>query len=439
MVSADTITAYELPLRQRIGLASLLGLFITVCCLTFALGARDYRSAYIFFDADRLHYAVFTIAAFATVSLLFVSSRFTFGYFAGFYCYTMILGYLWLNCFSPFKYDHGIAGASAALSAVAFLLPAMLITSPVRQLYVLSDRAMDRLLASILLFTACVAAISAFYNFRLISVNDIYSYREQLRFPTVVNYATAASLSVLLPYAFAGFFTRKKYFWAGVALLISVSFYPSTLSKVALFAPAWLIMFALLERISGARIAVILSLLLPALVGIILFISFHDQSARYFNIVVLRMIIAPSSAMDFYNEYFARNDLTHFCQILILKPIISCSLELPLSVEMANNYGLGNMNASLFATEGIASVGPLFAPVTAFVGGLIISIGNRLSAGLPTNFVLISSAILPQILLNVPLTTTLLTHGMAFLFLLWYVTPRTMFGQDAAGRTAAAP
>ena len=30
-------------------------------------------------------------------------------------------------------------------------------------------------------------------------------------------------------------------------------------------------------------------------------------------------------------------------------------------------------------------------------------------------------AMLPQILLNVPLTTTLLTHGAAILFLLWYV------------------
>ena len=30
---------------------------------------------------------------------------------------------------------------------------------------------------------------------------------------------------------------------------------------------------------------------------------------------------------------------------------------------MANQYHLGNMNASLFATEGVASVGPLFAPL----------------------------------------------------------------------------
>jgi hypothetical protein len=37
---------------------------------------------------------------------------------------------------------------------------------------------------------------------------------------------------------------------------------------------------------------------------------------------------------------------------------------------------------------------------------------------------------LPQILLNVPLSITLLTHGAGFLFLLWYITPRSMFEPD---------
>jgi len=48
-------------------------------------------------------------------------------------------------------------------------------------------------------------------------------------------------------------------------------------------------------------------------------------------------------------------------------------------------------------------------------------------AGLPPEFVLISAALLPQTFLNVPFTTALLTHGTGFLFLLWYIMPRTMF------------
>jgi hypothetical protein len=94
---------------------------------------------------------------------------------------------------------------------------------------------------------------------------------------------------------------------------------------------------------------------------------------------------------------------------------------------MKHAYGtFGNLNASLFSTEGIASVGPLFAPIPIMVCGLVIGFANRLSAGLPPRFVLISGSVIPHILLNVPLTTTLLSHGAALLFLLWYLTPRAM-------------
>src|SRR5260370_33465875 len=97
---------------------------------------------------------------------------------------------------------------------------------------------------------------------------------------------------------------------------------------------------------------------------------------------------------------------------------------------MERAYHLGNFNASLFATEGIASVGLILAPFSGLACGLVIGLGNRLSAGLPPKFILLSSGILPQVFLNVPLTTTLLTNGAFILFLLWYVTPRDIFEPD---------
>ena len=142
------------------------------------------------------------------------------------------------------------------------------------------------------------------------------------------------------------------------------------------------------------------------------------------------MIAIPSIAMDVYNDFFSKHELTYFCQIWILKPFIGCPYQDPLSIVMLNNYPFGgNFNASLFATEGVASVGLLFAPVSAFACGLVVALGNRLSAGLPPSFVLVSGAILAQILLNVPLSTVLLSHGAGLLFLLWYITPRSMFEQ----------
>ena len=119
----------------------------------------------------------------------------------------------------------------------------------------------------------------------------------------------------------------------------------------------------------------------------------------------------PSVAMDVYNHYFSTTISHIFAKYRFLKPIMACPYQDQLSVVMEKAYGLGNFNASLFATEGIASVAAAVAPLAALVCGLVIALGNRLSAGLPPAFVLTSSAVLPQILLNVPLTTVLLTHG----------------------------
>ena len=165
---------------------------------------------------------------------------------------------------------------------------------------------------------------------------------------------------------------------------------------------------------------------------------FDGKASLYISVVNHRMVAIPSLAMTVYNDFFSTHDLTHFCQISFLKYLVSCPYREPLSVVMERTYNIGHFNASLFATEGIASVGVLFAPIAVLVCGLVIAVGNRLSAGLPSGFILTSGAIMAQVLLNVPLTTVLLTHGAGLLFLLWYITPRTIFEQKLAERTVVA-
>jgi hypothetical protein len=244
--------------------------------------------------------------------------------------------------------------------------------------------------------------------------------------------------STLLPFAFAGFVARKAYRRAGGVLLLLAFFYPITLTKIALFTPFWLIAMLLLSRLAEARSAVVLSLLVPIASVLLLVFLFGAPAAFLFSIVNLRLGAIPSVAMDVYSDFFSRHELTHFCQVSILKPFMHCPYQEQLGVMMQTVYKLGNFNASLFATEGVASVGIWLAPVSVFLCGLVIALGNRLSAGLPAGFVLISGAIIPHALLNVPLSTVLLTHGAALLFLLWYITPRTIFGSEAGAQAAAA-
>ena len=430
--------------RERFRLGLLIGVHIVVCCVSLVYVA-DYRfpvaffppTFHIFFDPSRWYVAVAVVAAFAPVALLFVRAGFSFGYFVGFYFYTMVLGYLWLNCFTDLNYDHLKAALSAVASVVVFLLPALFVSSPVRQIFSLTATSFDRLLTAILLLGIATIAIGAAYNFRLVGLGEMYEYRARLGAPTSVNYLVTMVSSALLPFALAGFMATRAHWRAVAVLALLLFFYPITLNKTTLFAPLWLVGLLALSRFFETRVTVILSLLVPVLAGLVLIALFGSHAAPYFSTVNFRMVAIPSVAIDVYNDFFSRHDLTYFCQISPLKRIMQCPNQDPLSVVMQGNYRLGYFNASLFATEGIASLGVWLAPFAVFACGLVIALGNRLSAGLPPSFILISGAMLPVALLNVPLSTVLVTHGAALLFLLWYITPRTIFEQSADPRMTA--
>lgn len=398
--------------------------------ITFSSNYFSAAAFHIFYDPARLPVAAAVVAAYGLVGVIFLVARFSFGYLVGFYLYSMILGYLWINCFSDFNYDHGLAGWSAAFSAAAFLVPATLIVSPVGRAYKLPVRTFEHLLTLILLLSLATIITGAIHNFRIVAIEDIYRYRDKLDFPAGLRYAIGITTTTLLPFAFACFVARGNIWRAGAVLVLSLLFYPVTLTKFAIFTPVWLVFVAILAKYFRPRTAVVLSLLLPMLAGLLT--AIFKVLPTLFYTVNFRMMIIPSNAFDIYNDFFSRHELTYFCQIGFLKPFVPCAYDEPLSIVMNRTYELGYLNASLFATEGVASVGPMLAPIAAFGCGLVIAFGNRLSADLPPNFVLISSAILPQVFLNVPLSTTLLTHGAGLLFLLWYVMPRAMFERPSA-------
>jgi hypothetical protein len=121
--------------------------------------------------------------------------------------------------------------------------------------------------------------------------------------------------------------------------------------------PLWLVALLILSRFFEAKITTILSLLVPMLAGILLIAVLGPKAALYFATVNFRMIAIPSVAMDVCNDFFATHDPTYFCQISILKRFMMCPYQDQLGVAMQQAYAIGNFNASLFATEGIASVG----------------------------------------------------------------------------------
>ncbi|MET4387993.1 hypothetical protein ABIB73_003755 [Bradyrhizobium sp. F1.4.3] len=433
-MEADRDTTHPSPAGWR--RLAVYGLFqVAACCISLGLVIHNYNHYLRTTEADagRLLAATATVLPFALVFLAFAFSRFSFGYAAGVYMYTLILGYLWLVSFSAFPYDHGAASISAFLSGVAFLAPALLITSPIKQHFVLTPRSFRRLLSTILVAAAAVVAVGSLYNFRFVQLQDIYRFRNELEFPVPLEYAIGIISTALLPFAFACFIWLRMYLRAASCLFLLALFWPITLSKVSLFAPIWLLFLTALIRFFEPRAAVIFSLLLPLSAGVVLAtldalqLLPHPMFVAYFGSVNFRMFTLPSIALDYYNDYFSTHDLTHFCQIGIIKRLMACPLQESLPVLMQNTYKMGFFNASLFATEGIASVGMKFAPLSALCCGLLVGLVNRLSQELPANFILLSGGLLLNLLLNVPLSVALATHGASLLIVLWYIAPRSMF------------
>lgn len=346
----------------------------------------------------------------------------------------MILGFLWIDVFSEYSYPQLLAGFSAGLSLV--LLPMLFVRAPFRQLVALSNARFEHLLTLIQAISIGTIAVASTYNFRLVAIANIYDYRGEIAFPGPVRYLIGWVSSTLLPFAFACYWLLGHRWRAVLVVILLLFLYPITLTKFTFFTPTWLFAPAVLSRFCGGTNFG--HLVDPLLVGLVANVatgaSLNGIVGRYFDLVNIRMIATASSALDIYNDFFTSHPLTHFCQISLLKTVMPCAYQDQLSVVMQDTYGFGMINASLFATEAVASGGVYFAPLTAPAAGFILALGNRASTELPQCFVLISSGTLPHVLLNTPLSVTMVTHGAALLFLLWYVTPRHIFKRTGRNR-----
>jgi hypothetical protein len=366
---------------------------------------------------------------------IFWSARFTFGYMVGLYFFTLVLGYLWVALSSRFSYDHNVAAASAFASGVAFLLPALRLSVPMPRLFSPSHSSISKLLVAIPAVALATILVGTLYHFRLATTfSEMYRFREEMRFPLPLAYAIGIFSSSLLPFAFACFFERRQHWRAAVCALLLLAFYPLTLTKMAAFAPIWLLFVAVLSRYFEPRVAAVLSLLLPIGAGLLaLAVDISRGSDFYlvFGTINFRMVAIPSLSIDIYSDFFAHRPLTHFCQISYLKAWVNCPYPEQIGVTMANEYHLGNYNGPMFATEGIASVGQFGAPVVALACGVLIAIANGLSSHLPPRFIMLSAGVLLPLLVNVPFTTVLITHGAGLLFVLWYITPKEALGASS--------
>jgi uncharacterized membrane protein (Fun14 family) len=365
---------------------------------------------------------------------LFIRARFSFGYLVGISFYCMMIGFFFLTYFTTNRYDVVLARWSALASLLMFLLPVLFQTRALPRLLTPSRPVMDKVVLGLLGLALVVLVIAAAYGFALVGLAESEALRGSFPRPGILNYVIGFVVSAVLPFAFAYFAWYRRYWFAGAAILLIGAYYPVALNKTVVFASLWLPYLFVMFRAFEPKRAAILALLLPMVPGIIAYDLIEygwlspggmvGRAALYtIGSVNVRMYVFPMFAMNLYSEFFTAHPLTHFCQIGIIRAMYGCPYPFQLGAVMAEAYNMGNFNGSLFATEGLASVGPLFAPLSALACGLIVSLGNSASARLPAPLLATSAGIAVQALLNTPLSVSLLSNGVLVLWLLWALTP----------------
>ncbi|HEX7923485.1 MAG TPA: hypothetical protein VF583_21180 [Bradyrhizobium sp.] len=364
--------------------------------------------------------AILGTAVMAVFIPAFVAGRFSFGYLVSFSLLSAVFGFVWLSFFSAFDYPHGIARWAMIAALTTAMIPLMFQNMPVWRPG-LAETTIKRY--ALLLLASSFAVLVADVSYGVNLGNPYGAARNAVARPVLLNYLTGIMIGAVLPYLFAHFASRRQWMQAACVLLLALCFYPVVNNKTVLLLPIWLpFLFWLFGRFNP-RLATVLAFLIPMILGLTAFgVLGADRDYVVFSAINLRFLAIPSLALDQYADFFAHRDLTRFCQISILRQVISCPYG-ELGPALGAIYRDGNFNASFLATEGIASVGLALTPVSALVCGLLLSVGSMVSRHLPPRFIAVSSGIAVQTIMNVPLTTSLTSNGIALLFLLWWLTP----------------
>ncbi|MGX9428419.1 MULTISPECIES: hypothetical protein [Bradyrhizobium] len=370
--------------------------------------------------------AVVSTAVALCLLSLFAFANFSFGYLVGVAFFGMVVGFVWLSHFTSSRYDAAIARWSALVSLLAFLAPLLFQSRPAPRMFRLNTKTMDICVKVLLVIAVLILVLNFSYGFALVGLHAAEQLRGSIARPTLLNYATSNIIYAVLPFAFVFYAQRGSRLLAAASLILIPCFYPTLLNKTVLFAAAWIPFVFLVFRSFEPKQASVIALGTPLALGLVahaILLAQNPIAHFVFGYANERMFAIPSIAIDYYADFFAVHPKTSFCQINIVRAIFGCHYSDQLSIVFARQYGVGNLNASLFATEGIASVGWIWLPAVMLLCGLVLSIGNSCSRHLSPQMIATSSALTVQALLNIPLSTTLLTNGLLLLFLLWYVCP----------------
>ena len=209
---------------------------------------------------------------------------------------------------------------------MAFLVPATMITEATIRRRMLTQRQMDILAKVLLGVVVAVVVCSAVFGFKFAWPTNGEA-RSAISHPMWLNYPISICAATVVPFIFAWFYQNSAWALMAASVAAGMALYPVSLNKTTFLAPYWPLALAGLIKFARARVAVLLTLLIPMLIGIVAFGLESPDKKPIFGLINFRMLAIPGSGLDHYYHYFSTHPLTHFCQVSIVGRLFNCALR----------------------------------------------------------------------------------------------------------------
>jgi hypothetical protein len=269
---------------------------------------------------------------------------------------------------------------------------------------------------------------------RFVGFADVYDLRfetNEIDAGPLVDYLVSWLSYCFLPFYLARGILNKRMRDVALAIVAALLIYSSTGAKAMILMPPIMLFMYGLMRAGRHFLPAVLAVMTAALFFVTELLPDDGIGFWVKFIFLLRTLCAGGWANFVYYEYFPQHGYTYYSHIGAVNKLTDAypygqySLGQTIGLEYSGSE-LANYNANFWASDGFAALGLVGIPVITVVALFVFFAINRISSRYSSRFVALWLSGFWLGLLNLPLTTALVSAGGALtLLLLWFAARRT--------------
>ena len=357
--------------------------------------------------------------------------------------------YIPVQVMLPFMLDQAYSPVLTMQVAICASMALFFLASRMGAVSGITKQPVDGRLNLIILLFAGVALVllvaTNFQHMRLVSFADVYDLR--LDASEQQSIGAVQYLNSWLSYCFLPFFIARGIIsrhWKSLAIGMTgcLLVYLSSGAKSVILMPLIMLMIWFVLK---ARTHFLFLLLSGTAAATILVLFFPDDSALSWgkSVLLMRTFATGGWTVSLYYEYFSANGYTYYSHIRFVDMVTQAypygerSLGQMIGIEYSGS-DLANFNANFWASDGFAAMGLWGIPVvTAILCGFLVLV-NRVSSYFDSEFISLWMSGFWLALLNVPLSTAILSGGGGVIVVLLWIS-RLQLPKSIAARGMQAP